>query len=101
MNLSELKHGESYRCRWGRAGESAPNWNEWQSVPLFIARREQPLPKGLRGRARGYANVGDITTLTIETTPWAEYSQADYQGDGVFLAEDFYLQIEALNELKS
>lgn len=93
MKLADLKDGQTLTVRYGRAGEHAPNWGPWHDSKIFLRRRETPLPKRLHNRSNA-PNVGDILTLTLDS--WAEYGQGDYCGDGVFVVEDYYLEIKDL-----
>ena len=98
MKVAELQDQQEVRNRIGRAGDgdaTGPSWRPWDTGKLFVNRREKDLPARLRGRCAYWA-AGDITGLTIRDKGWAEYTQADYQGNGLFLAEDYYLEIEGL-----
>lgn len=99
MTLAELKDGQPVRYRYGRGGDSdatGPSWGPWTDGELFVFRRNKDLqPAYLRKRC-AYWRAGDIVTITIRDLDLAEYSQADYQGDGLFLAEDYYLEIGGL-----
>ncbi len=81
MTLAELQDGMTVRFRVGRdsMGES-PNWEEWQTGPLFVKR----LPSG---------KIFSIVPRGVET---AEYGQGDYCGEGVFHVEDYLFEIEGL-----
>lgn len=100
MKLSELQSQQTVKYRTGRdvGGDSIePGWSEWKQGVLYIHRRDTDLPKKYR---RGKVDsdkwkAGYILTLAVPD--WgAEYSQHDYCGKGVFLAEDWYLEIEGL-----
>lgn len=95
MKLSDLKQGQTVTARHGRAGESSPNWGPWHETQIdYLVRRDQPLPQGLRRRSNA-PDLGDIITLAVAGWP-AEYGQGDYCGQGLFLVEDWYLEIKEL-----
>ena len=93
MTLADLQHGMEVRYRLGRAGPNNVVWQEWDTSTLYLRRREKVLKRS------NYPNVGDITELVIEGTGWASYTQSDYCGNGVFSAEDYYLEIEGMDNL--
>lgn len=102
MTLAELFDGQTVKYRIGRAGDgdaTGPSWRPWTTGTLFCNRRDKDLPERMRPRC-AYWRGGDITGLTIRDDAtvqgWAEYTQADYCGDGTFVAEDYYLEIEGL-----
>lgn len=92
MTTADLQHGQLVRCRLGRHGREAIDWHPWREGRLYLQRRTV-LPRGAHRRG---LKLNDILTLTIEGCSWAEYSQQDYVGGGVFNAEDYNLQIEGL-----
>lgn len=85
MKIGELQDGQVVRARWGRAGEEDVNWGPWKDVPLYIQRHKDR-----------------VTCIALKDINWAEYGPDDFNPDyanpkfGVFLAEDYYLQIEGL-----
>jgi hypothetical protein len=95
MNLSDLNSNNEVRYRTGMAGQNDVDWNQWKQGRLFIERRETDLPGNLRKRCR-YWKKGDIVSLTPEGMGWATYTQGDYCDNGVFSAEEYYLEIEGL-----
>lgn len=98
MTINELQDQQEVRYRLGRAGDgwsTGPSWKPWTTGKLFVNRREHDLPAAQRQRC-GYWRAGDILGLTVRDIGWAEYVQTDYQGNGLFVAEDYYLEIEGL-----
>jgi len=95
MSIADLKDYQQVTYRLGRAGNSKVIWEPWSIGHLFVNRREHDLPARFAKRC-AYWRAGDIMGLTIRDKGWAEYTQADYQGNGLFLAEDYYLEIEGI-----
>jgi hypothetical protein len=95
--LPNLNNDLEVRYRIGRAGRHSVDWEPWTTGKLYVRRREKDLPKRMRW---GCANwkAGKILTITVRDPSkcWCEYSEADYVGDGVFLNEDYYLEVEGL-----
>ena len=91
-DLAALSHHQVVRYRTGRAGRHAVEWEEWKEGPLHIQKREADAPK-LKNRARDTWKAGSILTLIPIGENTAEFGQGDYCGDGVFCAEDYYLEI--------
>jgi len=85
MKVSDLQHGQVVRARWGRAGENAPNWCEWTDVSLHVQRHQ-----------------GCVTLVALQRVDWAEATPRDFcppdefSPNGMFLVEDYYLEIEGL-----
>lgn len=98
MTLADLKSFEKgVRYRTGMAGESDVEWGPWKDGEFFITRRTRDLPTNLRQRC-SFWRKGDITAITPigEGADWATYTQGDYQGNGLFVNEGYYLEIEGL-----
>jgi hypothetical protein len=95
MKITDLKVGDVVTVRTGRAGRTSPDWSAWrEAIIVYLVRRDLPLSKSLQKRSTS-PNIGDIISLDVEG--WsAEYSQADYCGNGLFLVEDWYLEIKEL-----
>ncbi len=94
MRVSELQDRQTVRARWGRAGEEDVNWGPWQDATLYVQRFQ-----------------GQVACVGLRNVPWAEYGPRDfveakdaYQGgergapNGLFLVEDYYLEVEGLTE---
>jgi hypothetical protein len=101
MELKDLNNETIYTIRVGRAGETDVTWAPWGKSKLYVGRRESDLPKRLASRAKGYGKKGDIIELTpvgedMSHSGWATYTQRDYMGNGVFLIEDWYMEIQGL-----
>lgn len=96
ITLENIQNGDSVRFRIGRAGETDVVWENWQEGPIYVQRREHPLPNRLRDPCRPSHNQGAIITLTPTMANTAEFS-ADDLSDGpeiVFCCEDYYLQLD-------
>lgn len=98
MKLAELQHGQVVKYRVGRAGRTAPDWSEWRTSPIFLRRREKEYRRG-----KTVYPVGQILELVIENEPnWATYCWTSFcppsqpGSNAIFLAEDYYLEIEGL-----
>lgn len=76
MNINKLKNGQIVTARWGRTGREAPEWNNWQDAELYVQFHNDK-----------------ICIITLKNEVWAEYSPDDYD-DGIFLTEDYYLEIK-------
>lgn len=61
-------------CRQGRGGQSDVEWNEWKLRPVTV----QYFPKNF--------------ILTTDGSP--DYGKEDYQGNGLYVCEDFYLELK-------
>lgn len=94
MTLLELANGQVVTARHGRAERDGAHWEDWRQAVLYVVRRTEELSNSLRKRSTS-PNVGDIITIVADGCD-CEYSQGDYCGDGVFMVEDYYLQIEGL-----
>jgi len=83
MRMNDLQDGQIVKARWGRAGREAPEFGPWQDISLSVHKR-----------------CGRTVILTIRGVEWAEYVPDDFDG-GVFVCEDYYLEIKGLSkELK-
>lgn len=78
MKIAELQDGQVVRARWGRAGDEDVNWGEWTDAKLTVQRHKER-----------------VCLITLKGVNWAEYGPEDFN-NGVFLAEDYYLQIGGL-----
>jgi hypothetical protein len=82
MRIQDLQDGQLVRARWGRAGEEDVDWGPWKDVHLRVQRH--------RDRIVGISLVG---------VGWAEYGPGDFdKRSGVFLVEDYYLEIAGVSE---
>ncbi len=88
MKIADLKDGQVVRARVGRAGRESVEWQEWKDYFLYVQRNKK----------------GEIVIITLHRSGWAEYSPDDYEPPtgyhpyGVFLAEDYYMEIEGLEQ---
>lgn len=89
----ELQNNQRVKYRIGKHGEHSINWGEWKSGNLYVARRVLPIK---RVKFSFTPNLGDIITLTIRNENCAEFSQQDFNEDGVFNCEEWNLEIEGL-----
>lgn len=88
MRLDDLQDGQRVQARRCRAGEA---WGPWMEVVLHIERA--PNTPANRKKKR----VGELAVLALKGVDWAEYAQRDFHPDArVFVAEDYYLEIEGL-----
>lgn len=94
MKLANLKHEQEVMYRTGKAGETHHEYGPWKIGKLWIAKRTSDLPVRLRKRTEFWRN-GDILTLCVPDWP-AEYRASDYCGEGVFMNEEWCLQIQGL-----
>ena len=70
----------------------SPEWSEWETVTLFIRRREKDLPKARR-KGQNWKK-GDLIELAINEKSWASYTQSDYCEDyDEWLCEEYRMQI--------
>jgi len=97
MKLSSLQNNQIVKYRIGRAGPTEVIWGKWTIASLYVARRQQDLPAKLRNKCK-YWKAGDITTLTTVEDVCAEFNQNDFCDDGIFNAEDWYLEIDGLEK---
>lgn len=95
MTTRELSSEQPVRYRLGKAGESQCEWQDWTVGKLYIARRDKDLPSKLRNLC-SYWRAGDITTLAVQDRSWAEFTEGDYIGGGMFMCEDYLIEIEGL-----
>lgn len=65
--------------RWGRAGREDVDWSPWRLEKLYVYRHVD----------------GKVVLVTLADHNWAEYSPSQLE-NGVFIAEDYYMQIEGL-----
>jgi len=73
-----LKNGQKIIARLGRAGTICVNWISPKEYTLLVQRNQ----------------YGEIVTLGIKETVWAKYNLKDfYEGDNIFLAEDYYVEV--------
>ncbi|HZK53480.1 MAG TPA: hypothetical protein VFC84_04740 [Desulfosporosinus sp.] len=72
-----LKNGQKIIARIGRAGRTCVNWKSPEEYTLFVQRNKS----------------GEIVILGIKEAVWAEYSPNDYEGDNIFLTEDYYMEV--------
>jgi hypothetical protein len=100
MNVSDLKDGQVVRARWGRAGKEDVDWGSWRDVELYVQMFVNKKTK-----------EPEICAVALRNWTWAEYGPRDfieakdaYQNgvrgapNGVFLVEDYYLEIEGLTK---
>lgn len=82
MKISELQNGQVVRARIGMAGRHEVEWQEWKNLPLYIQKNKK----------------GEVVIVALEPPMnWAEYNpKYDYVGNGLFTAEDYYMEIEGL-----
>ena len=81
MKIANLQNGQVVRVKTGMAGRHEVVWSDWRERALYVQRN----------------NKGEITVLSIQHDNWAEYNpKYDYQGNGLFTAEDYYMEIEGL-----
>lgn len=92
--LSKLKHNLVVEARLGLyiPNKTEPEWEDWKDYTLFIQNRTN----------------GEIATLALqERLEWAEYScesfcePSKHHPDGVFLVEEYYLEIKLKNEINN
>jgi len=95
--LASLQNNQSVRYRIGRAGRTDVEWEDWKEGPLYVEKRESDMPS-LKNRARDTWKAGSILMLIPIGENTAEFGQADYCGNGVFCAEDYYLEIADLGK---
>lgn len=83
MKLQDLKNGQKVRLRTGRPGSEDVVWGDWTERELYVLNDK----------------LGRPAVLALKDVNWVEYAPAyDYCGGGVFLCEDYYLQIEGLTD---
>jgi len=82
MKIDELVLGQTVTARWGRAGPEDVKWGPWKDVQLHVQ----------KGKDSKVAIIG------LKGVNWAEYGPGDYarNNGGMFLVEDYYLQIQGL-----
>lgn len=95
MHTKDLNDKEQVKFRIGRAGSNDVTWETWREGGLYIVRRGAALKKKSQFQAKSWA-AGSILILTTVDVDTAEYSEDDYQGDGIFNCEDYYLEIANL-----
>jgi len=95
MDLKDLEDQIEVKYRTGRAGRTSVEWNPWRVGKLYVQKRQEDVPK-LKRRGPMTWQAGSILTLTPTDEVTAEYGQGDYCGEGIFCAEDYYLEIEGL-----
>lgn len=88
MTLNELQNGQVVTYRLGFHGRNQVEWQNWQTGPIYVARRQFDY----KGKGKG-----DLLTLTPENQGWAEYRQTDYHGKGFFDCEEFCMEIKNLD----
>lgn len=83
--FDHLPEKVTLKCRIGRAGEYAPNWEPWFSDQFHIQKH--------RGRA---------VIIALSNIAWAEYGPEDIldiTGNVVsLLTEDYYMEVEVPDE---
>jgi len=94
--LEELENNELVEYRVGRAGPTSVVWEPWMVGTLYVNKRETDLASKYRKRAPDTWRAGSILTLTPHNSITAEFGQGDYCGNGIFCAEDYYLEIKNL-----
>lgn len=99
MKISELQHGQVVTYRLGRGGRTGVDWEPWQEGPLHVVRRQKDIKHG-----KTFYRAGDIMGICPQNGATAEfreeiggYSRPDeHHPFGVFVAEDYYMEIEGL-----
>lgn len=95
--LENLNTETIYRFRFGKHGETAPQWTEWKNGQLrFVIRRTSDLPKSIRNRSK-FWKKGDLLTLVASDEWPCEYGPQDYHGNGFFDCEEWCLEIANMN----
>jgi hypothetical protein len=96
MKLSDLNNETVYTYRLGRAGRTNVEWRPWRQGKMYVKFREQDLPKSSR---RGKIGLkGELLTIIpVDAVDWAESGEKDYCGNGCFVTEDYYLEIQGLD----
>ena len=92
ITLANIQTGDTARLRMGRAGRTGVVWGPWEEREVYVERRASPLPRRTRRPVRSH-EVGAIITLTVVDGDTADFSIDDFH-DGVFTAEDYYLQLD-------
>lgn len=95
MDIGELGNKKLITLRTGRAGRTGVDWQPWRKGRLYVARRVHALKR--KGKQAKSWKEGAILTLAVVGSNTVEYSEDDYQGNGVFNCEDYYLEIEDLH----
>jgi len=90
MTINDLQNNQIVTYRLGRAGRSKVEWEDWQTGPIYVRRREIPYKKHPAGEL--------LTLVPIIEDAWAEYGLGDYMGGNTFLCEDYYMEIKDLNQ---
>lgn len=90
MQLADLHDNQTVTYRLGRAGLSRVEWQPWTVGTLYVVRRSV---------AFRHHPKNEIITLTVRGAGWAEYGERDFF-EGVFMAEDYYLEIKGLEDGK-
>lgn len=91
MRLSELQDNQKVEYKAYRAADDKPS--DWQTGYLYLIRRNRTIRQH---------SAGDILTIAIRDIVCAEYGEQDYfppskfEPSGVFLVEDWYLEINGL-----
>lgn len=83
MKINDLQDGQVVTLRKGMAGRHDVDWNAWEDAKLYVQKNKK----------------GEIVIVAIDIKDgnWAEYSpNQDYQGNGIFTAEDYYMEIQGL-----
>lgn len=84
MKIDQLVHGQKYTVRCGRRGDENVKWEPWQELALHIQREKK---------------TGKVAIVGLIGKNWAEYGPDNYEArHGLFLVEDYYLQIEGLGD---
>jgi hypothetical protein len=82
------------------ADGTAPDWSDFadpQVVTLRVALRTKPLRMGRRVYPEG--QILSLMPMTVErkngtlSSGWAEYGEDSYCGNGVFLSEEYRMQL--------
>lgn len=82
MKISELQDNQYVKVRTGFPGVEDVNWESWEDGILYVQndRQGKPFLIGLRHKN------------------WCEYSVPYDFDNGIFLCENYYMQIEGLDE---
>jgi hypothetical protein len=81
MKVAELQNDQVVRVRVGMAERYGVEWREWQLRPVSIQKNKK----------------NETVIIALQGLGWAEYNpKEDYQGKGLFTAEDYYMEIDGL-----